>query len=64
MCKSLITRVIDHFTLMLFTPATTSHMGCTNVFVYTWMACVILFATKSGRVYRLIETLERIGGLD
>jgi len=49
---------------MLFTPTTTSHMGCTNVFVYTWMACVILFATKSGRVYRLIETLERIGGLD
>ena len=57
-----MTRVIDHFTLMFFTPTDTPHMGCTDVFADTWMTCVILPAIESGEVSRPIETLERIRG--
>jgi len=64
LCKSLMTRVIDHFTPILFTPATTPHMGCTDVFADTWMTCVISPAIETGGVYRPIETLERIRDLD
>lgn len=64
LCESLMTRVIDHFTPILFTPATTPHMGCTDVFADTWMTCVISPAIESGGVYRPIETLERMRSLD
>jgi len=64
LCESLMTRVIDHFTPILFIPATTPHMGCTDVFADTWMTCVISPAIESGGVYRPIETLERMRSLD
>lgn len=64
LCRSLMTRVIDHFTPILFTPATTPHMACTDVFADTWMTSVISPAIETGGVYRPIETLERIRGLD
>ena len=64
LCENLMTRVIDHFTPILFTPATTPHMGCTDVFADTWMTCVISPAIESGGVYRPIETLERMRSLD
>jgi len=64
LCENLMMRVIDHFTPILFTPATTPHMGCTDVFADTWMTCVISPAIESGGVYRPIETLERMRSLD
>lgn len=55
-----MTRVIDHFTPILFTPATTPHMACTDVFADTWMNLVISPALEDGGVYKPIETLERL----
>ncbi|KXN84523.1 hypothetical protein AN958_12392 [Leucoagaricus sp. SymC.cos] len=64
LCKRLMTRVIDRFTPILFTPATTPHMACTDVFADTWMNLVISPAITSNGVYKPIETLEMIKGLD
>lgn len=55
-----MTRVIDHFTPILFTPATTRHMACTDVFADTWMNLVISPALEDDGVYKPIETLERL----
>src|ERR1700742_3482410 len=60
LCKRLMTRVIDHFTPILFTPATTPHMACTDVFADTWMNLVISPALEDDGVYKPIETLERL----
>jgi len=60
LCKRLMTRVIDHFTPILFTPATTPHMACTDVFADTWMDLVISPALEDDGVYKPIETLERL----
>ncbi|KAF9450268.1 hypothetical protein P691DRAFT_726395 [Macrolepiota fuliginosa MF-IS2] len=60
LCKRLMARVIEHFTPILFTPATTPHMACTDVFADTWMNSVILPAIEDNGVYKPIETLERI----
>jgi len=60
LCERLMERVIDHFTPILFTPATTSHMACTDVFADTWMNLVISPALEDQGVYKPIETLERI----
>lgn len=57
-------RIIDHFTPILFTPATTPHMSCTDVFADTWMTLVISPAIGDDGVYKPIETLERIKGID
>jgi hypothetical protein len=59
-----MTRVIDLFTPVLFTPATASHMACTDVFADTWMSLVISPAIENDGVYKPIETLERIREID
>ncbi|KAF5358131.1 hypothetical protein D9756_001166 [Leucocoprinus leucothites] len=64
LCKSLMTRVIDHFTPILFTPATTPHMACTDVFADTWMPLIISPALESDGVYKPIETLEQMRSID
>ncbi|KAJ3566901.1 hypothetical protein NP233_g6708 [Leucocoprinus birnbaumii] len=64
LCKSLMARVIDHFTPMLFTVATTGHMACTDVLADTWMTLVISPAINDGGVYKPIETLERMKGIN
>jgi hypothetical protein len=59
-----MTRVIDHFTPIIFTPATTPHMACTDVFANTWTSLVVLPAIEDDGVYKPIETLEKMKGLN
>ena len=63
-CMTLMTRFIEHFTPILFTPAATPHMACTDVFADTWMPLVIQPALNSHGVYKPLETLERIKSID
>lgn len=63
-CMTLMTRFIEHFTPILFTPAATSHMECTDVFADTWMPLVIQHAINNDGVYKPLETLERIKSID
>ena len=63
-CTQLMTRFIDHFTPILFTPPATPHMACTDVFADTWMSLVIQHAIENDSVYKPLETLERMKGTD
>ncbi|KAG6867277.1 hypothetical protein C0993_005059 [Termitomyces sp. T159_Od127] len=62
--QPLMERIIEYFTPILFTPATTPHMACTDVFADTWMSLVIQPAIENDGVYKPLETLERIKGID
>lgn len=63
-CMTLMTRLIEHFTPILFTPAATPHMACTDVFASTWMQLVIQPALDNDEVYKPLETLERMKSID
>ncbi len=63
-CMTLMTCIIDHFTPVLFTPAATRHMDCTDVFAETWMPLVIQPGIQDDGVYKPLETLERIKTID
>lgn len=56
--------IIEHFTPILFTPATTSHMACTDVFAETWMQLVIQPAIENDGVYKPLETLQKVIDID
>ncbi|KAF5378351.1 hypothetical protein D9615_008761 [Tricholomella constricta] len=64
LCTRLMTRLIDHFTPILFTPPATPHMACTDVFADTWMALVIQPAIENDGVYKPLETLEGMKNTD
>lgn len=64
LCRRLLAHIIDHFTPTLFTPATTAHMACTDVFADMWMPLVITPALADDGVYKPLETLERIKSID
>ncbi|KDQ33143.1 hypothetical protein PLEOSDRAFT_1099122 [Pleurotus ostreatus PC15] len=63
-CNDLMTKMVEHFTPLLFSPATTPHMACTDVFADTWMNLVIQPAIEDDGVCKPLETLERIKGVD
>lgn len=63
-CQRLMQSIIDHFTPMLFTPAATPHMACTDVFADTWMPLVIQPALDDDSVYKPLESLQRIIDID
>ncbi|KAF8163790.1 hypothetical protein B0H34DRAFT_781365 [Crassisporium funariophilum] len=63
-CMALMFRFIEHFTPILFTPAATPHMACTDVFADTWMTLVIQPALNDDGVYKPLETLERMKSID
>jgi len=63
-CMSLMTRLISHFTPILFTPGATPHMECTDVFADTWMSLVIQPAIENDGVYKPLETLQRMKEID
>lgn len=63
-CMRLMTHFIEHFTPILFTPPATPHMACTDVFADKWLSFVIHPAIQDDGVYKPLETLERIKGLD
>jgi hypothetical protein len=59
-----MTRLISHFTPILFTPDATPHMECTDVFADTWMSLVIQPAIEDDGVYKPLETLQRMKEID
>lgn len=63
-CMTLMTRLIEHFTPTLFTPPPTSHMECTDALAGVWMTLVIQPAISNDGVYKPLETLESMKGLD
>jgi len=63
-CRRLMGSIMEHFTPILFTPATTPHMACTNVFADRWMPLVIQPALDSAGVYKPLETLQNIIDID
>jgi hypothetical protein len=63
-CAHLMSETIAHFTPILFTPATTPHMACTDVFADTWMNLVIQPALDSDGVYKPLETLQNMIEID
>ncbi|KAL0946357.1 hypothetical protein HGRIS_012590 [Hohenbuehelia grisea] len=63
-CSDVMERLINHFTPILFTPAATPHMACTDVFADTWMSLVIQPALEDSGVCKPLETLERMKNMD
>ncbi|KAI6139477.1 hypothetical protein BKA82DRAFT_4222570 [Pisolithus tinctorius] len=63
-CGRLMAGIVDHFTPIVFTPPTTPHMACTDVFADKWMSLIIPSAISDGGVYKPLETLEFIKQLD
>ncbi|PPQ68074.1 hypothetical protein CVT24_002938 [Panaeolus cyanescens] len=63
-CMTLMTKIVEHFTPILFTPAATPHMECTDVFADTWMKLVIQPAIDDDGVYKPLETLEKMKSID
>ena len=59
-CRGLMKGIMEHFTPILFTPTTTSHMACTDVFAETWMQLVIQPAIENDGVYKPLETLQKV----
>ncbi|KAF8638928.1 hypothetical protein AX17_001840 [Amanita inopinata Kibby_2008] len=63
-CSELMNKLIEYFTPVVFTPATTPHMACTDVFADTWMTLVVQPAIDDEGVYKPLETLERLKSID
>jgi len=63
-CMRLMNHLIDHFTPILFTPATTPHMACTDVFADKWMTLVIQPSLDCDGVYKPLETLQKMAEID
>jgi hypothetical protein len=63
-CAQLMHQLIEYFTPVLFTPATTSHMACTDVFADTWMTLVIQPALECDGVYKPLEMLQMMMEVD
>ena len=59
-CKDLLTRLVSHFTPILFTVATANHMACTDVFAEAWMPLVIQPALESGGLCRPLEPFHSL----
>jgi len=63
-CTRLMHELIAYFTPILFTPATTPHMMCTDVCADTWMNLVIQPALDCDGVYKPLETLQKMMEID
>lgn len=63
-CRILLSRIIEHFTPILFTPPATPHMECTDVFAETWGSLVILPAIEDNGVYKPLEMLATLKDMD
>ena len=64
LCATLQDELISHFTPILFTVATASHMACTDMFAEQWMPLVIGPALLNSGLCRPIETLRNIQQID
>jgi len=63
-CQRLFSKLIGHFSPILFTVSTASHMACTDVFAEKWMALVIGPSFANDGVAQPFETLQRITDID
>lgn len=63
-CADLLNKLIDHFTPVVFTPATTPHIACTDVFADTWSSLIAEPAIENDWLIRPLETLERMKNID
>lgn len=63
-CTTLMTRIIEYFSPILFTAPAASHMQCTDTFAGSWMTLVIQPAIDDDGVYKPLETLQRIKGIN
>ena len=64
LCINLMNRIMDHFTPILFTVPTSSHMECTGVFADHWMDRAIRPSIADSGVYKPLETLKKIQAVD
>lgn len=60
----LMEHISDHFSPILFQPASASHMACTEVLAGSWMDRVVQPALSDGWVFRPFEALNTIKGMD
>ncbi|KAF9260040.1 hypothetical protein L218DRAFT_873202, partial [Marasmius fiardii PR-910] len=62
--ETVMPRLIDQFSPVIFTPPPTSHMECTDIVADRWMALVITPALENGRTGKPLNFLETMKGLD
>ncbi|KZT00056.1 uncharacterized protein LAESUDRAFT_816729 [Laetiporus sulphureus 93-53] len=63
-CQSLLASLLSHFTPVLFTVPTASHMPCTDALAEAWMPRVIAPALAADGLCRPLETLQTIIDID
>jgi len=63
-CQNLMTRIVEHFTPVLFEPPVTPHMACTNLLADKWFPLVTQSAIAGDSVYRPLEALEQLKQID
>ncbi|KAF8633474.1 hypothetical protein AX15_001434 [Amanita polypyramis BW_CC] len=63
-CTYLMTKLIDYFTPILFTPLTTPHIPCTDVFADTWSPLISQPAIENEGMTKPLETLEQMKNID
>ncbi|KAF8524290.1 hypothetical protein BU17DRAFT_42983 [Hysterangium stoloniferum] len=64
LCGQVMRRMMDHFSPILFTVPTGSHMECTEIFAEHWMPLAIQPAIEGGGVYKPLETLKTVQAID
>ena len=63
-CSFLMNKLIEHITPVLFTPVTTPHITCTDVFADTWSSLIAEPAIINDWLIRPLETLEQMKNID
>ncbi|KAL0574152.1 hypothetical protein V5O48_007815 [Marasmius crinis-equi] len=62
--ETIMPRLIDQFTPIIFTPPPTSHMECTDIVADRWMSLVITPALEDGGTGKPLEVLHAMKGLE
>ncbi|KAK2459493.1 hypothetical protein APHAL10511_008477 [Amanita phalloides] len=63
-CSELMNKLIEYFTPVLFTPVTTPHASCTDVFADTWSSLIAEPAIANDGLITPLETLEYMKDID
>ncbi|KAG7089264.1 hypothetical protein E1B28_010962 [Marasmius oreades] len=62
--ETIMPRLIDQFSPVIFTPPPTSHMECTDIIADRWMTLVITPALRDGGTGKPLDFLETMKGLE
>ncbi|KAK1235327.1 hypothetical protein PQX77_001455 [Marasmius sp. AFHP31] len=62
--ETIMPRLIDQFTPIIFTPPPTSHMECTDIVADRWMSLVIAPALEGGGTGKPLEVLDAMKALN